>query len=179
MSVQNEITRLADAKAAIAAAIADKGVTVPDGTLLDGLAALIGDIETGGGLPAGVSQMVSGLYTPTESATNFSVTHNMGVVPSFGAVIAMNRSALSYESSAAPMIAFVMRTKNTVSCEKAFVYMNSSTSISGLGTSNSTTSSSSYPTTTEVCTFATSYSGRVFQQGASYLWMLFASDDMK
>lgn len=44
MSVQSEITRLADAKSAIATAIAGKGVTVPDGTKLDGMAALIDDI---------------------------------------------------------------------------------------------------------------------------------------
>lgn len=45
MSVQTEIGRLRSAKSAIAAAIADKGVTVPDGTKLDGMAALIDSIE--------------------------------------------------------------------------------------------------------------------------------------
>ena len=49
MSTANEITRLGNAKAAIAAAIKEKGVTVPSGTKLDGMAALIGQIETGGG----------------------------------------------------------------------------------------------------------------------------------
>lgn len=49
MSTANEITRLGNAKAAIASAITEKGVTVPTGTKLDGMAALIGQIETGGG----------------------------------------------------------------------------------------------------------------------------------
>ena len=49
MSTANEITRLGNAKSAIAAAIKEKGVTVPVGTKLDGMAALIGQIETGGG----------------------------------------------------------------------------------------------------------------------------------
>ena len=49
MSVQTEIGRLSGAKSAIAAAIADKGVTVPDGTKIDGMAALIARIEVGGG----------------------------------------------------------------------------------------------------------------------------------
>lgn len=53
MSVQSEITRLQNAKAAIKAAIEGKGVTVPDGTLLDGMAALIESIEAGGGGGAG------------------------------------------------------------------------------------------------------------------------------
>ena len=49
MSVQSEITRLENAKAAIKAAIEGKGVTVPEATLLDGMASLIESIEAGGG----------------------------------------------------------------------------------------------------------------------------------
>lgn len=49
MSIQTELTRLINAKAAIQTAIEGKGVTVPSGTLLDGMAALIESIETGGG----------------------------------------------------------------------------------------------------------------------------------
>ena len=49
MSVETEITRISNAKAAIKTAIEGKGVTVPDGTLLDGMAALIESIEAGGG----------------------------------------------------------------------------------------------------------------------------------
>ena len=48
MSTANEITRLSNAKSAIAAAIKNKGVTVPSGTKLDGMAPFIGQIETGG-----------------------------------------------------------------------------------------------------------------------------------
>ena len=48
MSIQSELTRLTDAKAAIQTAIEGKGVTVPEGTLLDGMAALIESIEAGG-----------------------------------------------------------------------------------------------------------------------------------
>ena len=49
MSIQTELTRITNAKAAIKAAIEGKGVTVPDGTMLDGMAALIAGIEAGGG----------------------------------------------------------------------------------------------------------------------------------
>lgn len=49
MSVQGEISRLENAKAAIKAAVEGKGVSVPDGTLLDGMAALIESIQAGGG----------------------------------------------------------------------------------------------------------------------------------
>ena len=49
MSIQTEITRIESAKTAIATAIEGKGVTVPDGTMLDGMAVLIDSIEAGGG----------------------------------------------------------------------------------------------------------------------------------
>ena len=48
MSVQSEIDRIAGAKSDISTAIMNKGVTVPSGTKLDGMAALIGNIESGG-----------------------------------------------------------------------------------------------------------------------------------
>ena len=64
MSIQTEITRIESAKTAIATAIEGKGVTVPDGTLLDGMAALIDSIEAGGG------DYVIGSVTP---ASDYSI----------------------------------------------------------------------------------------------------------
>lgn len=49
MSIQTQIDRLASAKVAIKTAIEGKGVTVPNGTILDGFASLIDGIEAGGG----------------------------------------------------------------------------------------------------------------------------------
>lgn len=48
MAISDEITRLTNAKAAIKTAIEGKGVTVPSATLLDGYAALITSIPSGG-----------------------------------------------------------------------------------------------------------------------------------
>ena len=48
MSISSEITRISNAKTAIAESIANKGVTVPSGTKIDGMAALIDSIQTGG-----------------------------------------------------------------------------------------------------------------------------------
>ena len=48
MSVQSEINRIVSAKSDISTAITNKGVTVPSGTKLDGMAALIGSIDSGG-----------------------------------------------------------------------------------------------------------------------------------
>ena len=72
MSIQSELTRLTDAKAAVKAAIEGKGVTVPDGTLLDGMAPLIESIEAGGGGGMDISpwaDMVMFSITPSEDLT--------------------------------------------------------------------------------------------------------------
>lgn len=65
MSVQTEISRLESAKQAIASAIANKGVTVPDGTMLDGMAALIESIVAGGGGEG--YKVATGSFTPTSA----------------------------------------------------------------------------------------------------------------
>ena len=62
MSIQTELTRITNAKAAIKTAIEGKGITVPDGTLLDGMSVLIDSIEAGGG-----SENLFGTYFETGS----------------------------------------------------------------------------------------------------------------
>ena len=82
MSIQTELTRITNAKAAIKAAIEGKGVTVPEATLLDGMAALIESIEAGGG----GFQVALGTFTPAEtkslnSIPPISIEHNAGFTP--------------------------------------------------------------------------------------------------
>lgn len=61
MSIQTELSRIINAKASIKAAIEGKGVTVPEATLLDGMAALIESIEAGGvsGVWCGSATLIS------------------------------------------------------------------------------------------------------------------------
>ena len=68
MSIQTELTRLTNAKAAIQTAIEGKGVTVPSGTLLDGMATLIESIEAG----STSNNIVVGSFTLSESLTTSS-----------------------------------------------------------------------------------------------------------
>ena len=67
MSINSEITRISNAKTAIAESIANKGVTVPSGTKIDGMATLIDSIQTGGGAPSLQSKSVT--YTSNGTAT--------------------------------------------------------------------------------------------------------------
>lgn len=62
MSIQTELTRITNAKTAIKTAIEGKGVTVPSGTKLDGMAALIEAIQAGG-----VGKFANGTITPAEN----------------------------------------------------------------------------------------------------------------
>ena len=68
MSIQTELTRLTNAKAAIQTAIEGKGITVPSGTLLDGMASLIESIEAG----STSNNIVVGSFTLSESLTTSS-----------------------------------------------------------------------------------------------------------
>ena len=74
MSIQTELTRITNAKAAIKTAIEGKGVTVPSGTLLDGMAALIEAIEVGGSSDYTPFELVTmGTIIPTEDTDNLAI----------------------------------------------------------------------------------------------------------
>lgn len=93
MSIQTELTRITNAKSAIKTAIEGKGVTVPDGTLLDGMAALIESIEAGGG---GSGNFATGTFTTTDDITsNVVINHNLGVKPKFMIVVSSEDQAYS------------------------------------------------------------------------------------
>ena len=80
MSVQSEITRLTIAKSDISTAITNKGVTVPSGTKLDGMAALIDSISGGEDV---IIQQVT--FNPKAnyllSDNRCVITHNCGKIP--------------------------------------------------------------------------------------------------
>lgn len=81
MSVQSELTRLQNAKAAIKAAIEGKGATVPDGTLLDGMAEIITNLPSGGGAVnfAPFSKIVWGTITPTTDLSGMIPASTFGL----------------------------------------------------------------------------------------------------
>lgn len=79
MSIQTELTRITNAKAAIKAAVEGKGVTVPDGTLLDGMASLIESIKSGGNIASGTVTYASD--TALGSWPHNRLNHNCGFTP--------------------------------------------------------------------------------------------------
>ena len=110
MSVQSEITRIESAKTAIATAIEGKGVTVPEGTKLDGMAALVEAISAGGGM-----NFVTGTFTTTDDITsNIVITHDLGVKPQlfFVACSQDTKSAYSGSSPKVMVFAYFMMNNN-------------------------------------------------------------------
>lgn len=92
MSIQTELTRITNAKAAIKAAIEGKGVTVPDATLLDGMASLIESIEAGGGgggvLPTPFTKIKTGTFilASLSYCNKYPIAHGLGIAPTLFAV---------------------------------------------------------------------------------------------
>lgn len=85
MSIQTELTRITNAKEAIKTAIEGKGVTVPDGTMLDGMASLIESIEAGGG-----EETLFGTYFETGSiipASDITTDYTIQFQNNFSSVV--------------------------------------------------------------------------------------------
>ena len=79
--------------ASIVAAVEGKGVTVPAGTLLDGMAALIESIEAGGG--SGGRAFASGSFTLSSNYTgSYTITHDLGEIPYFFLVFCKSTNSL-------------------------------------------------------------------------------------
>ena len=115
--------------APIVAAIEGKGVTVPDGTLLDGMAALIESIEAGGGsggLPAPFTAIKTGTFTLASLVYcyKYPITHGLGIAPTLFAVyndvnvISSGSIAfviyLAHSNTNTKMVGAMANSKNTV-----------------------------------------------------------------
>ena len=109
MSIQTELARITNAKAAIKTAIDGKGVTVPDGTLLDGMAALIESIEAGGGrfdlsnFLQNITDVISFSFTPARDGDGYVILKpsnnsipRMGFVYTDDISYAYNKSILCF-----------------------------------------------------------------------------------
>ena len=90
MSMQTDLTRIKNAKAAIKAYIEGNGLTVPEATLLDGMALMLESIEAGGGdfdfskLSASAKGSVSFSFTPASNGYGTKINIPEGTIPRFG-----------------------------------------------------------------------------------------------
>lgn len=90
MGLDAMATNINGAKTAVDAALtalSEKGVTVPSGTKVDGLAALIAEIEAGGGSGGDGMKVAFGKIIPSENLYICEITHNLGVIPNFALIV--------------------------------------------------------------------------------------------
>ena len=140
MSIQTELTRITNAKTAIVAAIEGKGVTVPDGTLLDGMASLIESIQTGGGSATSITGTITlnGAWENVNLLTYEELTNVFGeTLPTLFVAIYRTTSLASKHTNGC---LWVSNQENAV-----YLYRNSGTS----GFANAVALSTSHPTITE------------------------------
>ena len=172
MSVQTQIDRISGNVSAALAAIADKGVTVPDGSNSDALAELIASIEAGGGLPTGLSKVAYGTVTPSYNVSSVKITHGLGVAPNFAILFGTS----GMPSGSYHMIAtyVLYKSSSSVTYANASGY-NSSNDLSIGGIYKTVSTSSALTDTT--CTFSKSsyYAGTTSQSAvfstSLYRWI--------
>lgn len=171
-----EIDRIKAAKRAIETAIAEKDVTVPAGTKLDGMAALIESIEAGGGLPSGISALASGTFTPTSDTQNKTVSHGLGVTPNFGIAVVETDVSVS-ENAIASMLVYRLvlhkEVKNSSSSSSTIARVNG---VAGGFGSTSSHGQVNIGLTSQTTFTNTSYkipapSDYVFKSGHTYRWV--------
>ena len=80
MSVQTQIDRISGNVSAALSAIADKGVTVPDGSNSDALRELILSIEAGGSA-SGFAKVATGTIIPSSDTDSITISHGLGQLP--------------------------------------------------------------------------------------------------
>lgn len=68
MSIQTDLTRIKNAKAAIKAYIEGNGLTVPDATLLDGMASMLEGIKT--------EKVITGTFTVESDIGTYNIDYN-------------------------------------------------------------------------------------------------------
>ena len=179
MSIQTELTRITNAKAAIKTAIEGKGVTVPAGTLLDSMAALIESIEAGGG--GGDLEVSCGIITPAAAMESISWNHGLSKPPDF--VLIFLPRGYSFTTYANILRAQYKKYSYSGAAAISNLDITSRTSTSNLRSENSTSAGDIRFTIsdTEViagpCKFDSSNSTtRTFVSGKPYHWICIAGD---
>lgn len=168
MSVQTQIDRISGNVSAALAAIAGKGVTVPDGSTSDALAELIASIEAGGGLPEGIAAMTSGTYTPASNVPSCTIKHGLGVSPDFFILNSAEAiSAIFYDTTL-----IVTAAVNHDSVKGGYGVLYSGGSYGSQFSCKSVTMSVKNITSSSIKLDATNYASKaVFANGRKYTWI--------
>ena len=103
MSIQTQIDRISGNVSAALAAVAERGVTVPDGSTSDALAELIASIETGGGM-----KVCCGTFTPAENTVTYTVEHDLLKMPRIYCYMLSTNANRGITNEASPTHRFII-----------------------------------------------------------------------
>lgn len=168
MSIQTQIDRISGNISSALTAIADKGVTVPDGSTSDALAELIASIEAGGGgLPEGIAAMTSGTYIPGSDVSSCTIEHGLGAIPDFFILNSTGSIPYLYFNTTLIITAAVHHD----SVKNGYVLSLSGGNYGDAFNYNCAAMSSSSITSSSIKLNATAYSSKaVFASGRNYTW---------
>ena len=168
MSVQTQIDRISGNVSAALAAIAGKGVTVPDGSTSDALAELIASIEAGGGLPEGIAAMTSGTYIPESDVSSCTIEHGLGEKPDFFILNSTGSISFLYYNTSLIITAAVHHdsVKNGY-----WLSLSGGNYNSEFNPNSATINGAQYVTTSSIKLNASIYASKaVFASGRKYTW---------
>lgn len=178
MGIQTELTRITNAKTAIKTAIEGKGVTVPAGTLLDGMASLIESIEAGGG--GGGYEVTCGVVTPAEDSATISWEHGLSKVPSF--VLIFLPLGWSYKTHSNSLRAYYKKYYYSTVRESWDSYITTSSASylehpNSMAAGQSAFSIDATTVTANACSFsAYDNTNMIWLSGKPYFWICIAGD---
>ena len=177
MSVQTQIDRISGAVQSALAALTEKGVTVPSGTKVDGLAALIAAIEAGGGSGGGGVEVSVGKIVPASNVPELTWEHGLSTAPTFiqlwmpvGYTPGTNANLLRSYYKQEPTYG------NTIA-ERKDVYATKNSNLtheSSTGVNDKPWTITNASVTAGSCVF--SGNTRNFVSGIPYLWLCVAGD---
>lgn len=126
MSIQTELARIKGAKADLQSWVEENGVTVPDGTLIDGLVELAKTVEAGGGADISPwADMVTFSITPAEDLTgDIDFTSFISGRTSYPNIFILGQRA---DTSGSPYVQSMARISTWNSWQRLFYTTSSST----------------------------------------------------
>lgn len=175
MGIQTELIRITNAKAAIKTAIEGKGVTVPDGTLLDGMAALIESIEAGGG----GYEVSFGIINLAEESTTITFEHGLSKAPDYVSIFLP--AGYSYKTYVNSLRTYYKQHGYSSINEKYDVYATRSATDyayheSSLAPGDVVFTIDGTTVTASECKFGFNFSKRTWLSGKPYMWICISGD---
>lgn len=161
--------------ASIVAAVEGKGVTVPDGTLLDGMAALIDSIEAGGG----GYEVSFGIINLAEDSTTITFEHGLSKAPDYVSIFLP--IGYSYQPYVNSLRTYYKQYGYSSINEQYDVYATRSASIYAYHESSRTSGDVVFTidgttVTASECRFGFNFSERTWMSGKPYMWICISGD---